>query len=114
LPVNSICAYPHDVVSTHNKQRGTDFLYTVFQMGEPDRARTVLENSFGKAILRYAEKAWVSDDQRYRIALCDLAIYDPEVVQAHHTATPIIAGRYGTLFREFLKKSCSTRPRNVY
>lgn len=78
---------------------GKDFLYTVFQMGEPMRARTILERSFGPRILRYAEKAWGSDDQRFRIALCDLAIHDPEVVKDHYAARPVIAGRYKTIFR---------------
>lgn len=54
---------------------GRDFLYTVFQMGDPDRARSVLKNAFGPTILPYADRAWSCTDQS--VALCDLARYDP-------------------------------------
>ena len=40
---------------------GRDFLYTVFQLGEPALARPVLDRVFGHSLLRYAEKAWRSE-----------------------------------------------------
>jgi hypothetical protein len=76
-----------------------DFLATVFQLGDPKLARYPLEQAFGPKILRYAEMAWSSDNQESRIALCDLAIHDPEVVRGHHANKPVIAGRHGTVFR---------------
>jgi hypothetical protein len=36
---------------------GKDCLYTVFQMGDPERARDFLRKAFGPRVLRYAEKA---------------------------------------------------------
>jgi hypothetical protein len=78
---------------------GRDFLYTVFQMGMPARARPVLERAFGAAVLRYAERAWDTDDQQARIALCDLACYDASVVAAHHANTLALGGRHNTVFR---------------
>lgn len=78
---------------------GKDFLYTAFQMGDPDRARSALERCFGTAILAYADRAWSSEDQSFRIAQCDLAIHDPDVVEAHHANGLVLAGRYKTLFR---------------
>jgi hypothetical protein len=78
---------------------GRDFLYTVFQMGKPERARPVLERAFGAAVLRYAERAWDTDDQQARIALCDLACYDASVVAAHHANTLALGGRHNTVFR---------------
>ena len=78
---------------------GRDFLYTAFQLGDPDRARSVLHRAFGSAILRYAEKAWKKENQNIRIALCDLAVYDPNVIRAHHTSDLVLGGRYGTIFR---------------
>lgn len=78
---------------------GMDFLYTAFQLGDPDRARPVLERVFGKAVLRYADRAWVSDDQEFRIAQCDLAIHDPKVIQAHYANDLVLGGRHGTVFR---------------
>lgn len=76
---------------------GRDFLYTVFQMGDPDRARPVLKRAFGDAVLRYADSAWSSPEQS--IPLCDLACHDPEVIEAHHASAVVLGGRYRTVFR---------------
>lgn len=78
---------------------GRDFLYTTFQGGSPEKSGPILEKLFGKAILRYAEIAWNSDCQDFRISLCDLAVYDPEIIRAHHANDVVIEGRYGTVFR---------------
>ena len=51
-------------------------------MGDPEKARSVLEKIFGPKILSYAGQAWNSDDQDKRIALCHLATLDPDVVLA--------------------------------
>jgi hypothetical protein len=75
---------------------GRDFLYTVFQLGEPALARPALVRAFGKAVPRYAERAWVSREQS--VPLCDLASHDPEVINAHHANSVVIAGRYNTIF----------------
>jgi hypothetical protein len=78
---------------------GRDFLYTVFQLGDPNRARPILERTFGCAVLRYAERAWKEEAQLCRIALCDLAIHDPGVIRAHHANECVLGGRYGTVFK---------------
>jgi hypothetical protein len=78
---------------------GRDLLYAAFQMGDPDRARPVLERLFGSAILRYADRAWAtdkSDDQR--ISICDLAVQDEDVILAHARNATVISGRYRTAF----------------
>jgi hypothetical protein len=78
---------------------GRDFLYTVFQMGCPDRARPILERLFGSAILRYAERAWATPKgDHQRIAICHLAVQDDDVIMAHARNTTIIGGRYDTEF----------------
>jgi hypothetical protein len=78
---------------------GRDFLYTIFQMGHPEKARRVVERIFGRAIIKYVDRAWSSDDQDERIAICDLATQDAEVVAAHAGNTSVIAGRHRTHFR---------------
>jgi hypothetical protein len=78
---------------------GKDCLYTVFQMGDPARTGKFLRAAFGEKGLAYAERAWQTENQRTRIALCDLTIHDPEVVAAHHLNVLVIAGRYRTVFR---------------
>lgn len=70
---------------------GKDFLYTCFQMGDPDRAHPILERAFGTGILRYAERAWAEPSSS--IACCDLAIHDPDVIEAHHRNTLTLGGR---------------------
>jgi len=78
---------------------GRDFLYTVFQMGNPDRARPILERLFGNAIPRYAERAWATENGDYqRIAICHLAVQDDDVIRAHARNTTVIGGRYDTEF----------------
>ena len=78
---------------------GKDFLYTVFQMGDPMKARPILRRGFGDAVSRYADKAWGNENQQYRIAMCDLATHDPRVIAAHHSNSLVFGGRYGTTFR---------------
>ena len=78
---------------------GRDFLFTVFQFGEPSLAGPALKRAFGKAILPYAEKAWATENQDARIALCDLACHDPDVVTAHHANAVVLGGRHHTTFR---------------
>ena len=78
---------------------GRDFLYTVFQMGNPERARPIVERLFGSAILRYADRAWATKrGDHQRIAICDLAVQDDDVIHAHAKNTMVIGGRYDTQF----------------
>jgi hypothetical protein len=77
---------------------GRDFLYTVFQVGDPKRSRPIIERIFGSAILRYADRAW-SGDGKERVPICDLAVQDNAVVRAHAASRTVIAGRYRTRFR---------------
>ena len=92
---------------------GKDFLYTAFQIGDPERDRPVLKRSFGKAVLRYAERAWSSEDQSFRVAQCDLAIHDPDVVEAHHANDLVLAGRYGTIFRSAFTVALPVQPESI-
>lgn len=77
---------------------GRDFLYTAFQLSDAARSRAILERLFGPGVLKYADRAWGTDDSE-RIALCDLAVQDDAVVLAHAANKTVIAGRYGTHFR---------------
>lgn len=78
---------------------GNDFLFPVFSHGIPRKAAPVVERVFGRAAMAYAERAWSTPKGDVaRLALCDLAILDPEVVVAHHANREGIAARYGTAF----------------
>jgi hypothetical protein len=77
---------------------GRDFLYTLFQFGDPDRADPVAELLFGSAIRRYLDRAWSTEDQIQRICFCDLAVQDDAVIEAHARNATVIEGRYGTRF----------------
>jgi hypothetical protein len=76
---------------------GRDFLYPVFQRGNPEVARPALAAVFGESILRYSDRAWAAKEAS--IALCDLACHDPDVVSAHYANEVVLGGRYGTVFR---------------
>ncbi|KQO61026.1 hypothetical protein ASF24_03550 [Methylobacterium sp. Leaf86] len=92
---------------------GKDFLYTAFQMGDPDRASDILERAFGKSVLQYANKAWARKEGQHDIAMCDLAIHDPNVVAAHHASTVVLAGRHGTVFRNAFTIRMPVRPEAI-
>jgi hypothetical protein len=89
---------------------GRDFLYAVFQFGNPKEAIAALEQLFGPEILRYAQAAWDSPDQRKRLALCDLAIHDNKVVKHHYGNRLVVGGRYSTLFRNAFKVRLPIEP----
>jgi hypothetical protein len=78
---------------------GRDFLYTVMQMGNPAASREPLEHLFGAAVLRYADRAWsMPPADLARVACCDLATQDPDVIRAHVSNGLVIGGRYNTRF----------------
>jgi hypothetical protein len=89
---------------------GNDFLYNLFSNGDPGRTRGVLKNCFGDAVLRYVDKAWSSREPGFRIAMCDLAIHDPQVILAHHANRHVLGGRNGTLFRNAFMVEFPVRP----
>lgn len=100
-----------------------DFLCTAFQMWDRQSEThrewqsEILCDLFGSAVERYFAAAARSKDQGYRIAMCSLAAFDPEVVQAHLENTKVIAGRYGTRFSSaFLVKAPihASRIKRVY
>jgi hypothetical protein len=78
---------------------GRDFLYTLFQLGDPQRARPIAERVYGQKILQYLDRAWATMDGDQRIAMCDLATQDNDLVRAHAKNKAVISGRYGTRFR---------------
>lgn len=54
---------------------------------------------FGPAIGRYFDAASGVTDQTFRIAMCNLASFDGDVVLAHHSNRRIIGGRHPTHFK---------------
>jgi hypothetical protein len=78
---------------------GRDFLYTVFQLGNPHRARPMAERIYGRKIGRYLDRAWSTDHQHQRFALCDLATQDDDIIRAHLKNVTVIGGRCYTRFR---------------
>ena len=97
----------------HVRIDGRDFLYTAFQMGDPEKARPILEEVFGESILKYADPAWDSPDQSKRIALCDLATMDPDVISAHYANRTIIGGRHHTVFENAFTVSFPVGPEAI-
>jgi hypothetical protein len=58
----------------------------------------VLSALYGSAIRRYFETAAETQDQTHRIAMCNLASFDQDVVRAHYANCLVIAGRHRTRF----------------
>jgi hypothetical protein len=77
---------------------GRDFLYTMFQLGDPDRARPIAQQLFGTAILRYVDRAWDTDQDDQRISICSLAVQDDDVIRAHASNATAISRRSSTQF----------------
>jgi hypothetical protein len=92
---------------------GQDFLATVFQFGQPALARPALARAFGNAVLPYAERAWATDNQDTRIALCDLARHNSDVVKAHHANTVVLGGRHRTVFRSAFIVKLPLAPQSI-
>lgn len=92
---------------------GKDFLYSIFQMGDAERAHPMINCCYGTSILQYAEAAWRSENQERRIALCDLAIHDRDVIRAHYANRAVLGGRYRTVFRNAFTVALPVRPENI-
>jgi hypothetical protein len=92
---------------------GRDFLYTVFQSGYSKPRSQAIERLFGAAAVSYASQAWASDDQIYRIAMCDLACQDTDVILQHHRNPIVIGGRYRTVFKSAFFVKCPVPPARV-
>jgi len=79
---------------------GRDFLYNfVFQasvLSAPQR--TLVRRAFGARIDHYIDRALRFNDVGQRIAVCELAVQDPEVIRAHHRNRLTIHGRFDTQF----------------
>lgn len=89
-----------DVDPTQVQIDGRDFLYNfVFQFGQTPGQRAAALSLFGDALSPYLDRAWRSNQMDFRIAVCDLAVQDPDVVTAHYANRTVIGGRFGTIFR---------------
>ena len=79
---------------------GRDFLYNaVFQAPTLSEAqRTIARRAFGARIDRYIDRALRFQESTKRIAVCDLAVQDPAVIQAHYENQLILLGRHNTQF----------------
>jgi hypothetical protein len=91
-----LISFEADVASTIVD--GRDFLYTIFQFGYPKRARYPTSRIFGDAVLPYLYRAWATADQDERIARCDLAVQDDDVIASHARNAEVHGGRSGTRF----------------
>ena len=79
------------------------FFCKLFELGDPEKVAPVFERSYGKVAMRYARKAWSTDDHSHRIAQCDLASNDIEVIKAHYDNSVVLEGSGGELFRSAFK-----------
>lgn len=96
---------------------GRDFLYTCFQLWDREtskcfeKQKQALCKIFGKEIEKYFFKAVSSKETQYRIAMCDLACQDLDLIQNYANNNIVLGGRYGTVFRSsfFVKTPISSK-----
>lgn len=91
---------------------GRDFLYPCFQFWDRESSgfvatqRRALMTLFGTRIAQYFDKATASNETQHRIALCDLACQDQQIVRSHAKNRTVIAGRHHVVFSSaFLVKT---------
>lgn len=101
-----------DLTSKYVYVDGRDFLYPVFQgWDQRNLARQygiqaaymkvieVIKQIYGEKIEKYFKKASQVKDQSYRIAMCDLATHDLDIVRAYADNELVIEGRYNVIFK---------------
>ena len=72
-----------------------------------------LQKIYGAKILKYFQKASKSQDISYRLAMCDLAIHDLDVVLACANNKIVIRGRYHVTFRASFFIEAPVRPEEI-
>jgi len=83
---------------------GRDFLYPCFQFWDHHNSNSLklqkewLKRIYGVGIVRYFDKATLAKEHMYRIAMCDLAIQDSQIINDHSNNVIPIGGRYYTVF----------------
>ena len=105
---------------------GRDFLYPVFGLWDKKNLASiygvkgayqvvsdVLRKIYGENVLRYFEKASQSQNADYRIAMCDLAVHDLDVVRAHANNRIVIRGRYHVTFRASFFVEAPIKPEEI-
>jgi len=105
---------------------GRDFLYPVFGLWDKrNLAKTygvkeayqmvsdVFRKVYGEKVLRYFEKASQSQNANYRVAMCDLAVHDLDVVRAHVNNRIVIRGRYHVTFRASFFAEAPIKPEEI-
>ncbi|MFC1942544.1 hypothetical protein ACFLWU_04935 [Chloroflexota bacterium] len=98
---------------------GKDFLYPIFQFWDVEtKARYELQSKtlsrlYGPSILKYFQKVANTQDQDFRIAMCDIACQDPKLVLAHSMNSNTIRGRYGVTFQSAFFIKSPLKPNQI-
>lgn len=92
---------------------GKDFLYSAFINGPRQGMRDNILRCFGIEISEYLDRAWSSEEIEHRIALCDLAVQDLEIVTSHYQNRVPIGGRHGTVFRSAFMVRLPIEPHRI-
>lgn len=78
---------------------GVDCVYDLFQASCVSlKLETAVRDIYGEAGLWYARRAWAKKEHPYRIALADLMVADPAVVDFHYANRKLIKASNGLSF----------------
>lgn len=94
---------------------GKDFMHNpMFQTGHTQDQRDWMIRIFGQAVERYVERAWLSNNQLdYRLAMCDLAAQDRQVICDHRSNEIVLGGRCGTIFKSAFNVRLPVAPARI-
>ena len=105
---------------------GRDFLYAVFGLWDGGKlikkygvqkafevVKSILEKVYGSKIIKYFQEAAKSKNSSYRVAMCDLAVHDIEVVEDHLKNEIVIEGRCGVVFRSAFFVEAPVAPEDI-
>ncbi|MEM2146727.1 MAG: hypothetical protein QW279_15295, partial [Candidatus Jordarchaeaceae archaeon] len=115
-----------DVSTKYAYVDGRDFLYPVFQgwdqrnlakqygiNGASKIVEKTLRQIYGAKIVKYFQKVTESEEQKYRIAMCDLATHDLDILSQHVNNRIVIEGRYGVIFRSAFFVAAPIKPDEI-
>jgi len=93
---------------------GRDFLYNaVFRDARTSEQRDLACKIFGNRLGLYLDRAMGNPDTSYKFAMCDLAVQDLEIIEAHAKNEIVLGGRCGTVFKSAFFVKTPVTARNI-
>lgn len=91
---------------------GNDFLLTIFCRPRSPESRAAMIWAFGEAICPYLD---ISEDMNptERLSIAEIALCDPDIIDAHYHNEAILQGKLDTMFRSAFKVKAPIDPSKI-